>query len=311
MHRREFLASAAAIPFAATATLSAKDRSMIPAIDTHQHLWDLTKIKLNWLKDGHPLAANFTPKEYAQAIDGLNVVKSVYMEVDVVKELQQTEADYVIGLCESKATTMVAAVVGGHPASDSFATYAKQFKGHKYVKGIRQVIHADSTPPGYCLNDAFVKGVQLLGELGLSFDICIRAAELLDAAKLIDRCPGTRFILDHCGNADAHHAPKDREKWKSDMIEVAKRKNVVCKVSGFIASSEKGKWKVEDLAPVINHTIDTFGSDRVMFGGDWPVVTKAATYKEWITALRDVVKGRPETDQKKLFHDNAVKQYGI
>ena len=156
-----------------------------------------------------------------------------------------------------------------------------------------------------------MKGVQLLGDLGLSFDICIRPGELPDAAKLIDRCPGTRFILDHCGNAQVHHAPKDREQWKRDMGEVAKRKNVVCKVSGFVASSGKGKWTTDDLAPVINHTIESFGWDRVMFGGDWPVVTLAATYKEWITALREVVKDRSEAEQKKLFHDNAVKQYGL
>jgi L-fuconolactonase len=310
MTRREFLVTAAASAVTVSA-LPAKAAPMTPAIDTHQHLWDLTRLKLNWVTPGHALAANFTPKEYAAAIDGLNVVKSVYMEVDVVKEMQQAEADYVIGLCESKSTTMVAAVVGGHPASDGFAKYAGQFKGHKYVKGIRQVIHADSTPPGYCLANAFVKGVQLLGDLGLSFDVCIRPGELPDAAKLIDRCPGTKFILDHCGNAQVHHAPKDREQWKMDMGEVAKRKNVVCKVSGFVASSGKGKWTAEDLAPVINHTIESFGWDRVMFGGDWPVVTLAATYKEWITALREVVKGRSEAEQKKLFHDNAVKQYGL
>jgi L-fuconolactonase len=311
MTRRELLLTAAAIPAFGSALHSAEAPAVLDTIDTHQHLWDLTKLKLNWLKAGDPLAANYTPKEYDAAIAGLNVVKSVYMEVDVVKEHQQAEADYVIGLCESKKTTMVAAVVGGHPSSDGFADYAKQFKGNKYVKGIRQVIHADSTPPGYCLGEAFVKGVQQLGEWGLSFDICIRPGELPDAGKLIDKCPGTRFILDHCGNANVHHSAKDREKWKVDLADVAKRKNVVCKVSGFVASSDRGKWKTEDLAPVINHTIESFGWDRVMFGGDWPVVTKAATYKEWLTALRSIVQGQSEANQKKLFHDNAVKQYGL
>lgn len=311
MTRRELLQTCAVAPLVSNSIVFAKESPMLPVIDTHQHLWDLRKIKLNWMKKGDSLENNFTPVEYAAAIEGLNVVKSVYMEVDVVKEMQQIEADYVVELCKSKSTTMVAAVVGGHPASDGFAKYVSQFKGSPYVKGIRQVIHADSTPAGYSLSSAFIKGVQLLGEIGLSFDICIRPGELPDAGKLIDHCPGTRFILDHCGNAQVHHSPADREKWKKDLADVAKRKNVVCKVSGFIASSEVGKWKQEDLVPVINHTIESFGWDRVMFGGDWPVVTKAATYKQWLTALRTAVKDRTEMEQKKLFHDNAVKQYGL
>jgi predicted TIM-barrel fold metal-dependent hydrolase len=95
------------------------------------------------------------------------------------------------------------------------------------------------------------------------------------------------------------------------LVEVAKRKNVVVKISGFIASSTKGAWKVDDLAPLINHTMDSFGPDRVMFGGDWPVCTLAATYKEWVDSLKQVVKSRSEEQQKKLFHDNAVRFYGL
>jgi predicted TIM-barrel fold metal-dependent hydrolase len=312
MTRREFLAASAA---AAPALSFAQDKpAMIPAVDTHQHLWDLTKIKLNWLKDGDTgvLAQSYTPKEYAAATAGLNVVKAVYMEVDVVPGDKQKEADYVLELCKAGNTPTCAAVLGGYPGRDGFAEYVKQFKGSKYVKGIRQVIHEDSTPKGYSLDPKFVKGVQLLGELGLSFDICIRPGELPDAGKLIDQCPGTRFILDHCGNADLKHTPAQCEQWKKDMADLAKRKRLMCKVSGFIASAPaKGQWKLEELAPVINHTLDSFGPDRVMFGGDWPVVLRAASYKEWITTLREVVKGRPEGEQMKLFHDNAVGFYGL
>ncbi|HEY2785472.1 MAG TPA: amidohydrolase family protein [Fimbriiglobus sp.] len=310
MTRRDFLAaSAVAVP-----SLSfAEDKpAMIPAVDTHQHLWDLTKVKLAWLKEGSVLAHSFTPKEYAEATAGLNVVKAVYMEVDVVAADKQKEADYVLELCKSGKTPTCAAVLGGFPGDDGFAAYVQQFKGSKYVKGIRQVIHVDDTPAGYCLDPKFVKGVQLLGDLGLSFDICIRPGELADAGKLCDLCHGTRFILDHCGNADLKHSPADREKWKKDMTALGMKKNLVGKVSGFIASAPgKGKWKPEDLAPVVNHMLDAFGPDRVMFGGDWPVVLTTASYKEWITNLREIVKGRKEEEQKKLFHDNAVRFYGL
>src|ERR1700752_502353 len=102
MHRREFLAAAAG---AAASLAVAKDlRTMLPVIDTHQHLWDLKEFKLGWVTPDNPLNASYTPVEYAKAIDGLNVVKSVYMEVDAVPEQQQKEADYVVALCESKKT---------------------------------------------------------------------------------------------------------------------------------------------------------------------------------------------------------------
>ena len=285
---------------------------MLPVIDTHQHLWDLSKFRLGWLKKGDPLDASYTPKEYAEATAGLNVVKSVYMEVDVVPEDQQKEADYVAALCESGKTPTCAAVISGRPNSDAFAKYIAPYKGHKYVKGVRQVLHVPETTPVYYLDPKFVKGIQLLGELGLSYDLCVRPAELPEFVKLVDQCPGTRFILDHCGNPSVKFTKEQWDAWRKNMDEMAKRKHVVCKVSGFIANGyEKGKWTPEELAPVIDHTLDVFGPDRVMFGGDWPVCTLAATYREWLTALRQLIADKPVSDQKKLLLDNAAKVYGI
>jgi predicted TIM-barrel fold metal-dependent hydrolase len=290
---------------------------MLPIVDTHQHLWDLTQFKLAWFDpdtpEGEILGRDFTPKEYEKATKGLNVVNAVYMEVDVVSEQQQKEADFIVELCQSGKAPTCAAVVSGRPNSEGFSKYAWQFKGHKYVKGIRQVLHVEETPAGYCLNEKFVKGIQLLGELGLSFDLCVRPAEISDCVKLVDKCPNTRFILDHCGNASLRHTLPEREKWKKDMAEIAKRKHVMGKVSGFIATAPaRGRWTLDDLAPVVNHTLEVFGPDRVMFGGDWPVcLLGVEKYADWATALQTIVKDRPEDHQKKLFHDNAVKFYGL
>jgi predicted TIM-barrel fold metal-dependent hydrolase len=320
MNRREFIAAAAASPVGLAAAQKkepAVDKPKLPIVDTHQHLWDLTKFKLAWFDpdsaEGKILGHNFTSKEYAEATKGLNVVKAVYMEVDVVPEQQQKEADFIVELCKSGKTPTCAAVVSGRPNSEGFTKYAKQFKDSKYVKGIRQVLHVKGATPEYFLDPKFVKGIQLLGDLGLSFDLCVRPEELPDHAKLVDQCPGTRFILDHCGNGKITHKPAERDRWKKDMTDIAKRKNVVGKVSGFIASAPaRGKWTLDDLAPIINHTMDSFGPDRVMFGGDWPVcLLGAEKYADWATALMLVVKDRPEEQQKKLFHDNAVKFYGL
>jgi len=284
---------------------------MIPIVDTHQHLWDLGRFKLGWMTPGEePLGKNHVPADYAETVKGLNVVKSIYMEVDVVPEQQVAEAEYVLDLIKKGRTPMVAAVISGRPNSEHFRNHIDRFNSEKAIKGIRQVLHGSTTPPGYCLEPSFVKGIRYLGDVGLSFDLCMRAEELPDASRLIDACPSTRFIIDHCGNEDVK--TKDHTRWKRDLARITEKgERVVCKVSGIIASTKGGAWKADDLAPIINHVLDSFGPDRVMFGGDWPVCTVAATYREWVEALKSIVENRSEIDQRKLFHDNAVKFYQL
>jgi len=306
MIRREFLAVAAALPV----TVSSSAPAMMPIVDTHQHLWDLTKFTLPWVKG--PLAAQHTSKEYAVATAGLDIVKAVYMEVGMAVDDQQREADSVIELCKSKSTPTCAAVVAGNPAAAGFAKYASQFKDGPYVKGVRHMLHVDGVHAKSGLEPKFLKGLQLLGDLGLRFDLCIRAKELADVEKIVGACPGTRFILDHCGNPQANFSPADILAWKHGLEALAKHANVVCKVSGIVANGfVKGAWKADDLAPFVNVVLDAFGPDRVLFASDWPVCTRTATLAEWVHALQQIVAHRSDEAQRKLFHDNAVTFYGL
>jgi predicted TIM-barrel fold metal-dependent hydrolase len=302
-------AAVAASAWAVGARAAPSEDAMLPIIDTHQHLWDLTKLKLPWLKDAPHIAKSYLMSDYLDATRGSNIVKTIYMEVDVDESQHVAEAEYVTDLCKKADNPMVAVVIGGRPASDDFAKYIARYKDSAYVKGVRQVLHNKEIPAGYCVGDKFVKGVRLLGDNGLSFDICVRPGELPDAVKLIDACPATRFILDHCGNGDVQ--AKDITKWKADMAEVAKRKNVVCKVSGIVVNATPEKWTAPDLEPIVKHTLSVFGPGRVMFGGDWPVCTKAATFKQWLEALKKIVSDRSADEQRRLFHDNAVRAYGL
>lgn len=306
LNRRQFVTGLAGAT-AGPALAAAEEKGLLPIIDPHQHLWDLSKFKLPWLKDVKALAQSYLPADYAKATAGLSVVKTVYMEVDVAPEQQVAEAEYVLGLCRQPESKMAGAVISGRPDSEEFAAYIRRFKDDKHLKGVRRVLHVPETPAGFCLGKQFVKSVQLLGELGLRYDLCVRPEDLPDATKLIEACPGTRFVLDHCGNAKW----KDHEQWKKDIAELAKRKNVVGKISGIVAQGKPGKWTPDDLAPVIKHTMTVFGPDRVMFAGDWPVCTLAASFKEWVDALKTIVADRPRAEQKKLFHDNAVRFYEL
>lgn len=296
---------------AATAGQSTAEESdpVTKIVDTHQHLWELKRLNLPWLAGEQKLARDFTMADYLQATRGIPIEKSVYVEVDVDPAQQQAEAEYISDLCQRRAGPLAAAVISGRPESEDFANYITPYRDHHYIRGLRRLLHRLDTPRGYCLQPQFIAGVQLLGELGLSFDITMRGVDLSDAPKLIDACPGTFFILDHCGNPNVQE--KDQTAWRRDLAEVAKRENVVCKVSGIIASVKPGAWSADDLAPIVNHVLDEFGPYRVMFGGDWPVCELGASYREWYDALRQIVSQRPTDHQRRLFYDNALRHYRL
>ncbi|RPI76203.1 MAG: amidohydrolase, partial [Planctomycetaceae bacterium] len=310
----EAVRAASAAPLfspAKEANVTAADQ--IPIVDTHQHLWDLTKFRLPWAKGNAVLDRSFVTADYLEASEGQNVVKTVYMEVDVDPSQQVAEAEYVMELCRQKGNPMVGAVISGRPANAEFRDYILKYKGNEHIKGVRQVLHGDETPAGYCLDQQFVKSVQLLGELGMCFDLCMRDGELMDGDKLVAQCPGTRFVVDHCGNFSVQETDaKKRKVWEDGMKALAQRPNVVCKISGIIATA-KPDWKPADLRPNLQFAMETFGPNRRMFAGDWPVCTLTASFAQWVGALKEVVQsmGMSAGDQKKLFHDNAVKFYEL
>ncbi len=297
---------------------------MLPIIDTHQHLWDLNKISMAWTAASETLNRSYVSADYLEATADLNVVQAVYMEVDALPSLKVVEAEYVIDLCGRDDNPTCAAVLSAFPAKEGFRDFIDRFEEFSCVKGIRQVLHVPENPPGLCLEPAFVEDVRYLGESGLLFDLCIRPAELRDAAALVDECPATQFILDHCGNADPNivngRDPQpgngddtylhSRQQWMREMEELGKRENLACKISGIVARA-RDNWTSADLAPTVDHCLDSFGPDRVVFGGDWPVCTLGGSYGQWAAALREIIAGRSEEERRKLLHDNAVRIYGL
>lgn len=296
---------------------------MLPIVDTHQHLWDLSRFELPWTEGDSLMSRNYLTADYLQATKEAEVVKAVYMEVDVAPHQKVDEANYIINVCRDQDTPTCAAVISRDPSLDGFSQFIQQFKDVPEIKGLRQVLHGPDHPRGYCLTDSFVSGMELLGQSGLSFDLCLRPNELSDGADLARRCPGTTFILDHCGNADPYIvAGSDpgndssdpffhtRSGWMADIESLAELSNVYCKISGIVARAKPG-WTPADLAPTVDHCLNSFGPDRVIFGGDWPVCTYGATYLEWASALRNIIAERARDEQKKLLHDNAIALYGL
>ncbi|MFQ5731778.1 MAG: amidohydrolase family protein [Planctomycetaceae bacterium] len=319
-NRRGFLTNSAAVAAGLTLTgplseiPAAGKAPLVPIVDTHHHLWDLKTFTLPWLKKDavQLLNRSYLMSDYKRATKGLNVTKTVYMEVNVKASQQAKEAEYVIGLCKRTDNPMVAAVIGGYPFEKSFAQYAERFAKNEFVKGFRTVLHDPDRKKGLCLTPRFVEHMKLLGELGVSFDLCMRPGEILDGIKLAEKCPKTRFVIDHCGNMSVTSRDKRlRERWMKGMKEAAALKNTVCKISGIVATAKKGRWKPADLEPNMSFCMETFGEDRAYFGGDWPVCTLKATFAEWVAALKWIARKKSAAFRRKLFHDNAVRFYGL
>ena len=319
MNRRRFLERVSQVAVATSLTSPLRSvgaEPLIPIVDTHQHLWDLSKFKLRWLSP--PLDRSFTLKDYAEATRGLNVVKAVYMEVAVPAEQRLQEAQYVIELCRQAGSVTCGAVIAGAPADEGFEPYITRFKGSPYIKGVR----GGFSSAQQMSSQPVIRNLRLLGTLGMRFDLNVSPQSLAEATQLVDQCPDTRFVLDHCGSADPvaffpvgrtlpRPAQHSSEQWKRDMSKLGTKGNVICKISGIVARVPGTPLAAEDLAPIIHHCLDAFGPDRVVFAGDWPVCLRGMPLRDWVNLLKDVVANRPEQDQRKLFHDNAVKFYAL
>jgi predicted TIM-barrel fold metal-dependent hydrolase len=315
MTRRDLLKRAAAVAATAASTrLFAGEHPAFPIIDAHVHVWDLKQFDLPWLDHNPLLHRDFSVADYRKAAQGLNVQSAVYVEVNVAPQQQRAEAEYVAELCDQAKPLFVAGVIGGDPRDPGFAAYLDDFKNRRGTRGVRCYY-----PKGASADEAFLRGMRALAERGLSFDLQLGPELLADAARTVQACPETRFILNHCGgaspapfrreaenDAQARHA---RETWRQGIAAIARHKNVSCKISGVADSALPGDATAADVAPMVNFCLDHFGPDRVLFGGNWPVCLKGLSLAHLIEALREVVSPRSETDQRKLFHDNASRVY--
>jgi predicted TIM-barrel fold metal-dependent hydrolase len=276
-------------------------------IDTHQHLWDLDLFHYSWLESVPQLNRSFRVPDYLAATKGLNVVKSVHLEADVDERFMLDETRHLLALADQPDNPLEGVVACGRPENEDFKAYLVQIAGYHKVKGIRRVLHTQ--PDSLAQGQTFIKNVAALSAYGLSFDICVLARQLTIAIGLVSKCPDVTFILDHCGVPQVKE--KNLDPWRSDITEIAKFPNVFCKISGLVAYADPQQWTAEDLRPFIEHTITSFGWDRVLFGSDWPVCTLSASYRQWVDTLQAITQPAGEANQKKLFHDNARRIYRL
>jgi predicted TIM-barrel fold metal-dependent hydrolase len=276
-------------------------------VDTHQHLWDPDRFGYSWLASVPSLNRPFQMPDYLAATAELNVVKSVHVEADVDEPYMLDETRHVLALADQPENPLAGIVACGRPESANFEAYLDKIAGHPKLKGIRRVLHTQPDDVGQ--GATFLRNVAALSSHNLSFDICVLARQLPIAIQLVSRCPDVVFILDHCGVPQVKQ--RNLDPWRGHITEIAKFSNVSCKISGLVAYADSATWTKEDLRPFVDHVIGCFGWDRVLFGSDWPVCTLSASYRQWVGALQTITQEAGDSNQKKLFYDNAIRVYRL
>ena len=155
----------------------------------------------------------------------------------------------------------------------------------------------------------FNRGVGLLREFDLAYDILIFERHLRQTIQFVDRHPNQRFVVDHIAK------PRIRERilspWREDLHELAERPNVYCKVSGMVTEASWDSWTSEDIQPFFETALSAFGPSRLMFGSDWPVLTLASDYQTWMDTVLGRIAGLSPTEQARICAGTAVEVYQL
>ena len=279
-----------------------------PIVDTHLHIWDLSRLRYPWLASVPLLNKDHLIADYRRACGPVAVAKMVFLQCECDFAQFQEEADWVTEVAQ--VDPRIRGIVPWAPLEKGDAAEADlaRLAANPLIKGIRRIIQFEADPE-FCLRPDFVRGVQLLPRHGLSFDLCINHRQLANTLKLVKQCPNVRFIMDHIAKPDIKAGLL--EPWRTEMRELARCPNVWCKLSGLATEADFAKWTAADLRPYIDHVMDCFGFDRVIFGGDWPVATQATDYPRWVRTVDEALAGASPDELHRLYVRNAEAFYRI
>ncbi|HSI75470.1 MAG TPA: amidohydrolase family protein [Lunatimonas sp.] len=279
-----------------------KNDSFIPIVDTHLHLWDRGLMEYPWLSP--PLDRNFLPSDYKEATDGLPISKMVFVECGRIPEQYLVEIDWVVQ--QAKIDPRIMGMVAYFPLEKGNKGQAdlEQLLERKIVRSIRRGVNAELMK-----DRSFLEGVALMDRFGLNYDLNISPPQMEDALVFVRKFPNIQFILNHICNPSIKDG--EWESWKKGMTLFAELDHVTCKISGMITKTDPAHWEISDLKPYADHILEVFSPDKMVFGGDWPVVTRAGTFKQWMSAFLELTVDLTVAEKEKIYHENAERIYRI
>ncbi|UUP19779.1 amidohydrolase family protein [Nitratireductor thuwali] len=276
-------------------------------IDTHLHVIDKTALDYPWLGGAAALNRDFLYESYEREARRVGIEAALHMEVDVAPALIERETDYVAGLAAREGSLIVGAISSARPEEEGFAALVERQQENPLVKGFRRVLHV--MPDELSEAPMFRENIKRLSGTRFTFDLCVLPHQIPRAIELADLAPDVRFILDHCGVPDIKGEAV--EPWRTHMREIAKRPNVVGKISGVIAYADAQTWTLDTLRPYVEHTAECFGFDRLVWGSDWPVCTLGGGLSPWAAATQALFGGCTARERAKVYRENARRIWGL
>lgn len=280
---------------------------MEPLIDTHTHLIYPDRFRYPWLEGVPVLQRPFTLADFAAMTQGHAIESTLFMEVDVTAEDAIAEARYFMDEASAPDVRLAGAIAAMRPESKGFAEHLEQIAGAR-LKGVRRILHR--SPDATSQSALFRQNIRLLGQRGLPFDLCLRPDQCPIGLELVDACPSTFFVLDHCGNPNIREAGAFNQ-WRQTIKRYAERDHLNVKLSGLVSSGQRGKINLPALTPFLDVVLEAFGAGRCVWGSDWPVCTLGATLPEWITLFREWLAPHSESERAGIARLNARQIYHL
>ncbi|PUB35349.1 L-fuconolactonase [Elizabethkingia sp. YR214] len=272
-------------------------------IDTHVHFWQYDKVRDSWIDDSmEVIRKDFLPSD----LEELLVSNSVEGIVAVQADQSLTETRFLLDLAENNPKIL--GVVGWIDfLSDNFEEQLHTFRKYSKLKGWRHIVQAE--PEGFLAYPQFVDNIRKLKAYNYTYDILVYYSQMGEVIEFAEKLPEQKLVLDHMGKPDLRRP--EIAFWKKNIAALAKCENVYCKLSGLVTEAEKGKWTKETLEPYLDVIFEYFGTSRIMFGSDWPVMLLNTNYEEWMQLVKDYIQKFSKEEQHQILSGNAADFYNL
>jgi L-fuconolactonase len=273
-------------------------------IDAHQHFWKYEPVKHAWIDDSMSvIRQDFMPSDLKKVYDENEIDGCVAVQADQTLE----ETNFLIGL--STKHDFIKGVVGWVDLrAKNVDEVLKEYSEHNKIKGFRHIVQGEPDH-NFLLRSDFLRGISYLEKYDFVYDILIFPHQLGATLEFVKRFPQQKFVIDHIAKPyikDGYY-----NGWAALMKEIAKHANVYCKLSGMITEADHNAWTPEQINPYMELVLSAFGSDRVMFGSDWPVCLVAGEYVEVKQLVSDFISKLSLIEQAKIMGTNAIEFYNL
>jgi L-fuconolactonase len=272
-------------------------------IDSHHHFWEIDRFDYSWMPEGSPLATDYGPAELKPLTENTGVDYTVIVQAVSSPD----EARWLLELADRHE--FIVGVVGWVDLTDPEVGYTlDELQRSRYFVGVRHIWESEEDP-GWIVNSGAIDGLKELARRDLAFDFLAKPPNLPYIPQVMNQVPDLRVVVDHIAKPlIADHVV---EPWLTDMRKVASINGVHCKISGMITEADHQSWTIDDLRPYVHHVLGMFGSDRLMFGTDWPVCTLAGSYGQVVGTVREILGSLSSTAKADVFGGTAARFYRL